>query len=79
MPVVEPEEETLITRKEAMACQEMEERLEEEPTSVDRKPEVAQREVPNEDAAVKPVNGRKRRHRGKKQAAERCEEPEVLT
>jgi hypothetical protein len=54
-----------------MACQEMEARLEEkELTSVDRKPEVAeQREVPNEDAIVKPVKGRKRRHRGKKQAA----------
>jgi hypothetical protein len=62
---------------ETMACQEMEERLEEEePTSLDRKPEVAQQqEVPVENAVVKPVNGRKRRHRGKKQAAERCEEP----
>jgi hypothetical protein len=38
-----------------------------------------QREVPNEDAVEKLVNGRKRRHRGKKQAAERCEEPEELT
>jgi hypothetical protein len=81
IPVVEPEEETSNTRKETMACQEMEERLEEEdPTSVDRKPEVAQqREVPVEDAVVKPVNGRKKRRRGKKQAAERCEEPEELT
>jgi hypothetical protein len=43
MPVGEPEEETSNTRKETMACQEMEECLEEEePTSVDRKPEVAQ-------------------------------------
>jgi hypothetical protein len=42
MPVVEPEEETSITRKETMACQEMEKRLEEDPTSVDRKPEVTQ-------------------------------------
>jgi hypothetical protein len=43
MLVVETEEETSNTRKETMACQEMEERLEEEePTSVDRKPEVAQ-------------------------------------
>jgi hypothetical protein len=76
MPVREPEETTSITRKETMACQEMEERLEEEePTSVDRKPEVAQqREVPIEDAVVKPVKGRKKRYRGKKQAAERCEE-----
>jgi hypothetical protein len=42
MPVIEPEEETLNTRKETMACQEMETRLEEEPTLVDRKPEVRQ-------------------------------------
>jgi hypothetical protein len=81
MPVIEPEEETLNTRKETMACQEMEERLdEEEPTSVDRKPEVAQqREVPNEDAVVKPVNGRMRRHRGKKRDAVQCVEPEKPT
>jgi hypothetical protein len=67
---------------ETIACRETTEaRIEEkEPTSVDRKPEAAQqREVPVEDAVVKPVNGRKRRHRGKKQAAERCEEPEDLT
>jgi hypothetical protein len=60
IPVGEPEEETTsITRKETMACQEMEARPEEEePTSVDRKPEVAQqREVPNEDAVMKPVKG----------------------
>jgi hypothetical protein len=43
MPVREPEEETTsITRKETMACQETEARLEErEPTSVETKPEVA--------------------------------------
>jgi hypothetical protein len=54
-----------------MACQEVEARIEEkEPTSVDRKPEVAQqREVPKEDTVVQPVKGRKRRLRGKKQAA----------
>jgi hypothetical protein len=82
IPVREPEEEsTSITRKEMMACQEMDDRLEEkEPASLDRKPEVAQqREVPNEDAVVKPVKGWKRRHRGKKEAAERCKEPEELT
>jgi hypothetical protein len=82
MPVVEPEEETTSnTRQETMACREMKERLEEEePTSVETKPEVAhQREVPVEDAVVKPVNGRKKRHRGKKQAAGRCDEPEELT
>jgi hypothetical protein len=73
MPIGEPEEEmTSITRKETMACQEMEACLEEnELTSVEKKPEMAQqREVPVEDAVVKPVKGRKRRHRGKKQAAE---------
>jgi hypothetical protein len=44
IPVGEPEEEMMsITRKETMASQEMEARLEEnESTSVDRKPEVAQ-------------------------------------
>jgi hypothetical protein len=54
-----------------MVCQEMEERLaEEEPTSVDRKPEVAQQpKVPNEDAVMKPFKGWKRRHKGKKSAA----------
>jgi hypothetical protein len=77
IPVREPEEETTsITQKETMACQEMEQRLEEEePTSVDRKPEVTQREVP----VVKPVNGRKKRHRGKKRAAGRRGEPKKLT
>jgi hypothetical protein len=68
IPVGEPEEETtLFTRKETMACQEMEARLEEkELTSVDRKPKVAQqREVPVEDAVVKPVKGRKKRYRGR--------------
>jgi hypothetical protein len=50
-----------------MASQEIEERLEEtEPTTGDRKPEVAQqREVPIEDAVVKPVKRRKRRHRAR--------------
>jgi hypothetical protein len=53
---------------------------EEEPASVDRKPEVAQqREVPVEDAVVIPVKGRKKRHRGMKKAAERREEPKELT
>jgi hypothetical protein len=54
--------------EETMACQETTEaRLEEEkPTSVDRKPEAAEEEVPVEDAIVKPVKGRKKRYRGKK-------------
>lgn len=57
IPVGESEEMTSITRKETMACQEMEARLEEEePTSVDMKPEAAQQEeVPIEDATVIPV------------------------
>jgi hypothetical protein len=44
IPVGKPQEEmTSITRKETMACQEMEASLEEkEPTSMDKKPEVAQ-------------------------------------
>jgi hypothetical protein len=53
---------------------------EEEPTSVGRKSDaVQQREVPNEDAVVKPVKGRKKRLRGKKQAAGRRREPKKLT
>jgi hypothetical protein len=61
---------------ETIACQEMEARQDEQkPTPVNRKPEAAKEEVPVEDAVVKPVNGRKKRHKGKKQ----CEEPEELT
>jgi hypothetical protein len=66
--------ETTNTRKETMACQEMEARQEEEePSSVDRKPEVAeQREVPVEDAEVMPVGKpKKKRRRDRKLAAER--------
>jgi hypothetical protein len=80
MPVVETEEESSNTRKETMSCQEMEARQDEQKlTPMDRKPEAAKVEVPKEDAVVKPVNGRKRRHRGKKQAAGRHEEPKKLT
>jgi hypothetical protein len=67
---------------EMLDCQEMmEAHLEEKQlTSVDMKPEaVQQREVPNVDAVVKPVKGRKKRQRGKKQAAERRKEPKELT
>jgi hypothetical protein len=54
-----------------LACQEMEARQDEQkPTSVDSKPEAA------EDAVVNPVKGWKKWYSGKKQAAERCEEPE---
>jgi hypothetical protein len=53
---------------------------EERSTSVERKPEVAkQDEVPNIDAIVKPVKGWKTRHKGRKQAAGRREEPKELT
>jgi hypothetical protein len=71
----------LVMDEETMACQEMEARLdEEEPTSVETKPEVAQQqEVPKEDTVVQPVKGRKRRLRGKKQAAGRRREPKKLT
>jgi hypothetical protein len=81
IPVGEPEEEmTSIIRQETMACQEMEARLEEEELpSVDTKLEAAEREVLVEDSVVKPVKGRKRRHRGKKKAVERCGEPEEPT
>jgi hypothetical protein len=56
--------------KETMACQEMEAHLEEEPTSVDMKPEVAQEEeVPTEDATVMPVREpKKKRHKDQKLA-----------
>jgi hypothetical protein len=82
MPVREPEEEmTPVTRKETMACRETTEAYleEKQPTSLDRKPEVAKREVPNEDSVVKPVKRRKRRHRGKTKAARRREEPKKVT
>jgi hypothetical protein len=70
---------TSITRKGTMACQEMEARLKaKEQISVETKPEVTQKEVPREDDVVQPVKGQKRRYRGKKEAAERCEELKEL-
>jgi hypothetical protein len=48
-------------------------------SSEDVEPEVEHREVPMEDAVVKPVKGRKKRHSGQKQAAERCGETKELT
>jgi hypothetical protein len=42
-------------------------------------PEWEHREVPEEDAVVKPVEGRKKRHRGRKLAAGRRGEPKELT
>jgi hypothetical protein len=48
--------------------------------AVKTKPEMTpKQEAPVEDAVLKPVKGRKKRHRGQKQAAERCEEPNELT
>ena len=80
MPVKEPVKETTNTRDETMACQEMKARLEEEEqTFVETIPEVAQKEVPKEDAIVQPVKGWKRRYRSKKQTARRHEEPKELT
>jgi hypothetical protein len=64
-----------------MTCLEKTEaRLEgkEEPASVEMKPEVAQQEVPREDAAVMPVRGLRKQRRGRRQAAGRREEPEKL-
>jgi hypothetical protein len=50
----------------------------EQQASVDMTPEVAQQEVPREDAAVMPVRGLRKQRRGRKQAAGRCKEPEKL-
>jgi hypothetical protein len=66
---------------ETMACQEMEARLEgEQPTSLDRKPEAAERrEVPLEDTEVMPVEEpKKKRRRDQKLAAEhRHQKPKI--
>jgi t-SNARE complex subunit (syntaxin) len=62
----EPEEKmTSITRKQMMACPEKTEaRLEEEePTSLDRKPETAEQEVPLEDTEVMLIGEPKRKRR----------------
>jgi hypothetical protein len=58
-------------RKETMACQET--------TEARQESESEHREVPNEYAVVKPVRGRRKRHRGRKQAAGRRGEPKKLT
>jgi hypothetical protein len=66
---------------ETIACQEMEPRPEEEePTSVDRKSEVAkQREVPVENAEIMPVGEpKKKRRRARKLAAECCSQMNEL-
>ena len=55
------------SRKETLACQEMEARQEEEPISLDRNPEAAeQRDVPAEDAEVMPVGETKEKVSGQK-------------
>ena len=68
------------SREKTLACQEMEARQEEEPTSVATKPEVAQI-VPAEDAEVIPVGEPKeKRPRERKLAAERRrQEPKNLS
>jgi hypothetical protein len=65
-------------RKEIMACQRNTETslAEEEPTSVDMKPEAAQQyDVPKEDAEMMPIGGPKKRRMGRKLAAERQGKP----
>jgi hypothetical protein len=57
-------------RKETIACQET--------TEARLESESEHREVPNEDAVVKPVGGLKKRYRGWKQAAGRRGEPKEL-
>jgi hypothetical protein len=63
----------LVLDEKTMACQEMEARPEEKPTSVDRKPEaIEERQFPEENAEVIPVGElRKKRLRDRKPAAER--------
>jgi hypothetical protein len=69
---VKPEidEETMASRKMAEACLE-----EKKLTSVDRKPEVAQRdEVSKKDTKITPVGGLKKRHGDRKSAAGKMKE-----
>jgi hypothetical protein len=75
IPMMEANQETIATtdlkgNTEEMEC--------EEPASVEMKPEVAQQEVPREDAAVMPVRGLRKQRRGRKQAAGRREEPKEV-
>jgi hypothetical protein len=64
---------TKDNQEETMTCQKKTEvRLEEEePTSVEMKPEVADEEVPKEDAAVMSVGEPRKRRRDRNLAAER--------
>jgi hypothetical protein len=75
--VIEPENEV-----ETMACQGMEARQEEKPTSADRKPKAAkQRKAPAEKATVMPVREpKKKRRKDRKLAAEhRRQKPNTST
>jgi hypothetical protein len=67
-------------RKQTTACQEKTEALleGEKPNSVEMELDVGHQGVPREDAAIMPVEGRKTRHRGRKQAAGRHVEPKEL-
>ncbi|XP_023713483.1 putative uncharacterized protein DDB_G0292636 [Cryptotermes secundus] len=58
---------------ETLTCQEMEARqIERKPTSLDRKPEAAQKEeVPAEDATITPVGEQRKRRRDRKLTTER--------
>jgi hypothetical protein len=81
---VEREEPTSADRtacQETTVCHEETEAAIEkiEPDSVTMQSVAEHREAPEEDAVVKPVRGRKKRHRGPKQAAGRRGEPKELT
>jgi hypothetical protein len=68
-------------QKETMSFQETTEaHLEcDEQTPVTMESEEKHQEAPKEDAVVKPVKGRKKRHRGRKPTAGRRGEPKELT
>jgi hypothetical protein len=68
-------------RKETMSCQVTTEACldSKELNTEDVESEVEHREVPKEDAIVKSVKGRKKRHSGRKLAAGRRGEPKELT
>jgi hypothetical protein len=51
----------------------------EKQTSMTMESEEKHQEAPKENAIVKQVKGRKKRHRGRKPAAGRCGEPKELT
>jgi hypothetical protein len=63
------------------ACQEMKEACQEskELSPEEMESEVERRKVPMECAVVKPIGGRKKRHRGQRMAAGRRGKPKELT